>query len=101
MKIEEFNSIINKNNYLVAYFSHDECNLCKILRPRVESLILGFPEIEFRYINTIQSPEVAGQFMVFAVPTILIFMDGREAKRFSRHLSVQELQSFLNHIFDN
>ncbi len=80
---------------VVTYFSHDECNVCKVLRPQVKEVVNQYENIEFMYVNTKHNPEVSGQHMVFAVPTIIIFYEGREAKRYSRHLSVRDFQSFL------
>lgn len=37
--------------------------------------------------------EVAGQYTVFAVPTLLLMVEGREVARFSRHFSMQELEA--------
>ena len=95
MTLSEFNQIIEKNAIIVCYFSHDECNVCKVLKPQVRELVAGFEEIEFLYVNTVESPEVSGQLMVFAVPTIIIYFDGREARRYSRHLSLQDFRLFL------
>ena len=44
------------------------------------------------------SPIIASQNMVFAVPTLIIFSDGNEVKRFSRYLDMPDISSFLHRI---
>lgn len=95
MTINEFKRKTEESPILISYFSHDECNVCKVLRPQVQELVSGFEEMDFLYVNTKKSAEVSGQFMAFAVPTIIIFFEGRETKRYSRHLSLHDFRLFL------
>ena len=83
---------------LLAYFSYPECNVCKNLKPKVEALIADYPGINFMYVNIQQHPEISGQYLVFAVPTIIFFEKGKEIKRFSRYFSLGELKNFLTRI---
>ena len=95
MNFEQFNEKKDKNILLLAYFSHDECNVCKVLKPQVKELAEKY-NISFEYINVKESPDIAGQFMVFAVPTIILFIEGREGQRYGRHLSLKELEATLD-----
>ncbi|MGD9900099.1 MAG: thioredoxin family protein [Calditrichaceae bacterium] len=96
MGLESINEIIQESPFLVTYFSYPECNVCQVLRPKVENLVSKYEGIEFLYINTHEHPLVSGQHMVFAVPTIVLFSEGREIRRFSRHFSMQDLEAFLD-----
>jgi thioredoxin 1 len=80
---------------LLAYFSTPQCNVCKVLRPKVEELLREYPTVEFLYVDSSLHPEVAGQHLVFAAPTIVLFMDGREMRRFSRNLAMEDLDRAL------
>jgi thioredoxin-like negative regulator of GroEL len=101
MTYTEFQEALNKQPVHVAYFSHDECNVCKVLKPQVRAIVEEFDQAHFMYVNTKESPEVGGQFMVFAVPTIILFYEGREAKRYSRHISLQDFRTFLERMTGN
>jgi len=80
----------------LVYFSHHRCNVCRGLKPRVRQLIENnFPELMLYYVNTLEHPQMAGQFSVFTVPTILVFFDGREYIRESRHVSISSFQQRL------
>ncbi|MCK5760686.1 MAG: thioredoxin family protein, partial [Candidatus Delongbacteria bacterium] len=78
MKINEFNNIIADKIVAVSYFSHDECNVCKVLKPKVKTLVDKYDDFGFTYVNTKESPEICGQYTVFTVPTVLVFVEGKE-----------------------
>ena len=90
---EEFSVLKENEPALLAYFSTDVCNVCKVLTPKVEELIqTKFPKIKLVYVRSDKLPEVAAQNQVFAAPTILIFFDGREYIRKSRNIGIGELK---------
>jgi thioredoxin 1 len=90
--LDTLNTTIIEKDALLLYFSHDKCNVCKVLKPKIAELLAeDFPRMEMQYVNTEFLPDVAGQFRVFAVPTILVYFTGQESFRFSRNLSVTEL----------
>lgn len=95
---EQHFQTIRSTDALVAYFSTPECNVCKVLRPKVEQMVAGHEGIDFHYIDSARHPDVAGQHVVFAVPTIILFMNGREMRRFSRNLSLDDLERSLKHM---
>lgn len=95
MQPEEILSKISDNQFILLYFSQPECNVCKTLRPKVESLVADYSGLKFFYIDIIEFPAVRGQFLIFAVPTIILFYEGREVKRWSRFMSVTEIRQEL------
>ncbi|MDT8323883.1 MAG: thioredoxin family protein [Bacteroidota bacterium] len=89
---------IRNSSSLVAYFSTPTCTVCKVLRPKIEAMVAERSGVEFLYVDSSLYPAVAGQHMVFAVPTIVLFVDGRERRRFSRNLSVEDFGRSLDHM---
>jgi len=90
---EEFLKLKENEAALLAYFSTEACNVCKVLKPKVAELVdSDFPEIKLVYIKSDKLPEVAAQNQVFAAPTILVFFEGREYIRKSRNIGIGELQ---------
>lgn len=81
---------------MLVYFSTPQCNVCKVLRPKVEALLEEYPGVEFLYVDSTAHPEVSGQHLVFAAPTIALFMDGREVRRYSRNLAMEDLDRALS-----
>jgi thioredoxin 1 len=94
---EEFNKLILTEPALLAYFSTDTCNVCKVLKPKVENLVQSeFPNLKPLYIKSDVFPNVAGQHRVFAAPTILVFFEGRETIRKIRNIGIEELRKDLD-----
>jgi len=91
-----FRDTIRTEPAVLVYFSHDQCSVCKVLKPKVTSLLKEqFPKMEMYYCNTIEQSEVAAQNRVFSVPTVLVFFDGRETFRYSRNISLDELKTAI------
>ncbi len=96
--IEETNlsNLIATTKALLLYCSHDKCNVCKVLRPKVENLIASkFPKIQIEYIDIAKTPRRSAFLQVFAAPTLLIFFEGKEFYRKSRNISIFELEQLL------
>jgi thioredoxin-like negative regulator of GroEL len=91
---------IRSTPMLLVYFSTQQCNVCKVLRPKVEELLKDYPEVGFLYVDSSEHPAVSGQLLVFTAPTIILFMDGREMRRYSRNLAMQELERYLDMMTD-
>ena len=92
---DSFYELRDQSAVLLAYFSTPECRVCKTLRPMVTKVI-GEHEVPGVYVDTTTWTGVAGQMLVFAVPTMVIFVKGREVARLGRHLSMQELNQQLD-----
>lgn len=100
ISLEKAVEYIKKYKIVLAYFSTNECNVCKVLKPKVKELIEHeFPQINFLYININESRDTAAQFSVFAVPTIILFIDGSEYIRKSRFVNLEELKSEIGRIY--
>jgi len=91
-----FKQEVDKNTICVAYFSHDKCNVCKVLLPKIEELLSNYyPEIKLIYSNVELHPEIPAQNSIFTVPGIIVFVEGKEYKRYSRNLSIDILDEDL------
>lgn len=106
LSTKQFDEFIKDNEAFLLYFSTPQCNVCKILKPKLEELISHeFPEIKMGYVNSELLPEVAAQQRIFTVPTILVFLDGKEFIRKSRNISLSEFQKEIERpysmYFDN
>lgn len=99
--LDAFNNVAYENDVVLFYFSHEQCNVCKVLKPKIaEMLETRFPKAKMFYADTVKSPEIAAQNSVFAVPTILIFVAGKETIRKSRNIGVDELANIIQRPYD-
>jgi thioredoxin-like negative regulator of GroEL len=89
---EDIKKIIEENPAIMLYFSAPTCNVCHALKPKLlEAIESNFEQFKIVSIDTSVEQEVAAHFSVFAIPTVLVFLDGREFLRRSRHMSVDEV----------
>ena len=98
--LEELHQDLHANPAVLVYFSHQTCNVCKVLKPKVRDLIANnFPHITLLYVDTVKYPEVAGQYSVFTVPTILVFFEEKEYVRESRHISLTSFSERIDKLY--
>ena len=91
---KEFVSFVNENDAVLVYFSTKECNVCKVLKPKVEEMFGNeFPKVKLCYVETNEQPEIAAQSRIFAVPTIVVYFEGKEFLRKSRNFGIDELKA--------
>jgi len=95
MTTEALQILLTEYPLTLLYFTTPTCSVCKVMKPKVEALVSEVPPWHFEYINTEESREIAGQNLVFAVPTLLLMAEGREVARHSRHFAMHDLESIL------
>ncbi len=99
--LEEFQSKISGTDIVVVYYSNDACNVCKIIKPKLLDLLNSeFPAAKSIYIDTEKSPMISGQYRVFAIPTIDIYVMGKEHVRFSRNVVMHEFEAAVRKPYD-
>jgi thioredoxin-like negative regulator of GroEL len=90
--IENINQTINENLAVMLYFSAPTCNVCHALKPKLlEAIKTNFEKFEIVSIDTSVEQETSAYFSVFTIPSVLVFLDGKEFLRKSRHMSVDEV----------
>jgi thiol-disulfide isomerase/thioredoxin len=97
---DEFESCLAGNAAVLAYFSTAACSVCKVLKPKVAEMISqDFLLIKPVYVEIDRLPELAAQYRIFAVPTLLVFFDGRETIRKSRSFGLDELKEEIGRLY--
>jgi len=90
--IQNINKTIKENLAVMVYFSAPTCNVCHALKPKLlEALDENFKEFRVESVDISVEEDIAPHFGVFAIPTVLVFLDGKEFLRKSRHMSVGEV----------
>jgi thioredoxin-like negative regulator of GroEL len=51
-----------------------------------------FPSLTSFYTDITEEPLIAGQFLVYSGPTVLLLMDGKEVYRGSQFIDLEELE---------
>ncbi len=89
---EEYNEI-KKEGMNLYYISHEDCNVCKVLLPRVEKILKNYGKVKSKYVDIHKIPMIKGELSAFTVPTIIVTLEGKEIIRESRYI---DLDGFVN-----
>jgi len=101
VSLEELESIIREEIGVLVYFSGEDCNVCHALRPKFKELFdKKFPKIKQIYLDAHKNPKISAQFRVFSVPTMLVFLDGKEFIREGRAVSLHQLEDKLSRFYN-
>ena len=77
---------------VAVYFTGPDCSVCTVLRPKLrDALKEAFDAMDFIEVDIAASPEVSSNHGVFAVPTLLVFLDGKEFVRRTRNMQPDEI----------
>jgi thioredoxin-like negative regulator of GroEL len=96
MTLEELHDSIRREVGVLLYFSGENCNVCHALRPKFkEAFESHFPEVKQIYLDAHKNPEISAHYQVFSVPTMIVFLDGREFAREGRNVSLHQMVSQL------
>jgi len=96
MNLEELKEKISNSPAVMLYFWGDNCAVCDALKPKIKELLdSDFPKIEQLYIDAKNNLDISAHFSVFAIPTTIIFLDGKEFLREGRNVSLASLKSKL------
>lgn len=92
MSLETLQNSIREEVGVLVYFSGENCNVCHALRPKFKELFdKEFPLIKQVYLDAEENAEIAMHYQVLSVPTMLVFLDGREFVREGRAVSLYQL----------
>lgn len=99
--IESIEQHIKNHPAVMLYFSAPTCNVCHALKPKLlEAFDTNFDAFEIISIDISETPQIAAHYSVFAIPTLIVFMDGREFLRKSRHMSVADVVEAVRRPYD-
>jgi thioredoxin-like negative regulator of GroEL len=89
-ELEEF----SKKEVHILYFSSENCNVCHSVFPKLLDMTSEY-DIEIGRIDVNKNVKLAGQHLIFSIPTILVFSEGREVARESRFVDFEKLNRTL------
>ena len=97
MNLEELENTIKEEMGILLYFSGEHCNVCHALRPKFKELFSSkFPKIKQIFLDAEENRDIASAYQVLSLPTILVFLEGREFVREGRRVSLHQLEENLS-----
>lgn len=96
---DELSALQAKHPIHVLYFTTPTCNVCKSIFPKLEQAVAPYPFPIFK-MDASSLESVAGQYLVFGVPTIIMMVDGKEALRENRYVEFSKIERMLSIVGD-
>jgi thioredoxin 1 len=92
----KFESIISESRPVIVDFHAVWCSPCKMQSPILKEVAAELGDrIRIIKIDVDQNPEIAGQYNIQSVPTLIIFRNGKLVWRQSGVVSKSQLKSVL------
>ena len=78
---ENLKSLIENNESVLLDFYADWCGPCRMVGPIVEEIAVENPDIAVGKINVDEEGELAAEYGVFSIPTLVVIKDGEVVSR--------------------
>lgn len=89
------NELKDRRTPFILYFETADCGVCHAIYPKLQRALNDY-EIEVVKINAIENAGIAGQHLVFTVPTVLLWTEGKEILRESRYIDLLKITRMLD-----
>lgn len=95
--LEELAILAEQEKKQVFFFSADWCGDCRYIKPFLPDIEADNPEFQFVLVDRDEYLEVAQEWNVFGIPSLVVLEDGKEIGRFvSRDRKTkEEINDFL------
>ncbi len=92
---ENFRDLIGSKRVVVDFFA-TWCGPCKMLGPIFEKVASSNDGVVFIKVDVDKHEDIAREYGVMSIPTVVFFKDGQEIKRNVGFMSEDALQDIIN-----
>lgn len=98
--IQDIERTLAENRLCLFYIKAPDCGVCNVMLDKVEQLADTFPTVCSFYTDIIEEPLIAGRFLVYSGPTVLLLMEGKEVFRGVQFINLAELEQVINKLME-
>ena len=93
--IQDIEQTLKDNRLCLFYIKAPDCGVCNVMLDKVQRLADSHPSLCSFYTDIREEPLIAGRFLVYSGPTVLLLMDGKEIYRASQFINLEELEQTI------
>ena len=94
--IKDIEQTLQDNYLCLFYIKAPDCGVCNVMLDKVERLADSYTSLCSFYTDIREEPLIAGRFLVYSGPTVLLLMEGKEIYRASQFINLEELERITN-----
>ena len=94
--INDIELTVKDNRLCLFYIKAPDCGVCNVMLDKVERLADSHPSLCSFFTDIREEPLIAGRFLVYSGPTVLLLMEGKEVYRASQFINLEELKQTIN-----
>jgi thioredoxin-like negative regulator of GroEL len=94
--IHDIEQTLRDNRLCLFYIKAPDCGVCNVMLDKVERLVDSYTSLCSFYTDIREEPLIAGRFLVYSGPTVLLLMEGKEIYRASQFINLEELEQTIN-----
>lgn len=87
--------VMKSDKLVIVDYWASWCGPCRVMAPRFEELSNEMGKVKFAKLSTEEAPEIAQQFEVMSIPTLILFKNGKEIDRMIGALPKEYLKAWL------
>ena len=92
---QDVEKVLKKDFVMIITKSHT-CTACKSILDLMKRSIPNLEKIEIHSIYVDDMDKFRGEHLIFSVPTVMIFSDGKELLRESRYINYQKVERLID-----
>lgn len=92
---DDFQKIIDSNELVLVDFFANWCMPCKRMTPILEKLSQKIEYVSFCKVDVDENEELAKQFNIYSIPTLLFFKDGKHIDTLSGLNTAEKVELFI------
>ena len=90
--IHDIEQTLTEHRLCLFYVKAPDCGVCNVMLDKVARLASSHPSLCSFYTDITEEPLIAGQFLIYSGPTVLLMLDQKEVYRGSGFINLDELE---------